>query len=92
MQFTDQESKPLEIKYKIDLKLALDWWVIYKMRHSTEPRGRTVIKSYGYLSFAKVWAKISIKTVKVNTYSQIVLDHAKQSVTDILITASNRVI
>ena len=60
------------------------------MRHSTEPRDRTVIKSYGYLSFAKVWAKISIKTVKVNTYSQIVLDHAKQSVTDILITASRQ--
>ena len=57
------------------------------MHYSIEPRDRTYVKSYGFLSFAKNIGKdISIK------YSQKLVDSAKKSATDTIATASKRAI
>ena len=57
------------------------------MHYSIEPRDRTYVKGYGFLSFAKNIGKdISIK------YSQKLVDSAKKSATDTIVTASKRAI
>ena len=57
------------------------------MHFSIEPRDRTYVKGYGFLSFAKNIGKdISIK------YSQKLVDSAKKSATDTIATASKRAI
>ena len=57
------------------------------MRYSIEPKDRTYVKGYGFLSFAKKMDKnFSIK------YGQKLLDSAKKSATDAVKTASKRVI
>ena len=63
-------------------------------RYSVQPRDRIFVKSYGFLSFAKVWVKIDKSESKKlsGKYSQKYLDHAKQSATDALKTSSERVI
>ena len=53
------------------------------MRYSTEPRDRTYVKGYGFLSFAKSMGK-SLS----NKYGQKFLDSAKKSTTDAIKTAS----
>ena len=64
------------------------------MRYSIEPRDRTYVKGYGFLSFAK---NIGIHATKIaknmsNMYSQKPLDSAKKSTTDVIKTASKRAI
>ena len=60
---------------------------IIKMRYSVEPRHQIYIKGYGFLSFAKnIGRRLS------NKYSQTHLDSAKNSATDAIKTASNRII
>ena len=55
------------------------------MRYLIEPRDRRYVKDYGFLSFTKSIAKnISSK------YSQKLVDSAKRSTTDAIITASKR--
>ena len=55
------------------------------MRYSIEPRDRRYVRGYGFLFFAKNIAKsISSK------YSQMLVDSAKRSATDAIITASKR--
>ena len=58
-----------------------------KMRYSIEPRDRTYVKEYGFLSFAKNMGKgLS------NKYGQKLLDSTKKSTTDAIKTASTRAI
>ena len=53
------------------------------MRYSVEPRDRTYVKGYGFLSFAKNMGRnLSTK------YSQKLLDSDKKSTTDAIKTAS----
>ena len=60
---------------------------IIKMRYSIEPRDRTYVKGYGFLSFAKNMGK-SLS----NKYGQKRLDSAKKSTTDAIKTASKKAI
>ena len=57
------------------------------MRYSIEPRDRTYVKGYGFLSFAK-----NIGKILSNKYGQKLLDIAKRSTTDGTKTASKRAI
>ena len=57
------------------------------MRYSIEPRKRTHVKGYGFLSFAKNMGK-SLS----NKYGQKLIDSAKKSTTDAIKTASKRAI
>ena len=60
---------------------------IIKMRYSIEPRDRTCVKGYGFLSFAKNMGKILS-----NKYGQKIPDSAKKSTADAIKTASKRAI
>ena len=63
--------------------------------YSVDPKDRILIKGYGFLSFPKNMGKHIGKNISKNlssTYSQKLLDHAKQSTTDPLKTASKRAI
>ena len=60
-------------------------------RYSVQPRDRIFVKSYGFLSFAKNIDR-NISKSSNSKYSQKLLDHAKQSVTDALKTSPKRVI
>ena len=57
------------------------------MRYSIEPRDRSYLKGYGFLSFAK-----NICRHLRDNYSQKLLDRAKKSTKDTLKTASKRAI
>ena len=57
------------------------------MRYSIEPRDRTYVKGYGFLSLAKNMGKCLS-----NKYGQQLLDSAKKSTTDAIKTASKRTI
>ena len=57
------------------------------MRYSIEPKDRTCVKGYGFLSFAK-----NVGTHLSNKYSQKLLDTAKKSTADAIKTASKRAI
>ena len=48
--FTDQDSKPLEIKDKIIIILFINQ---SEMRYSVQPRDQMIAKGYGFLSFAR---------------------------------------
>ena len=57
------------------------------MRYSIQLRDRVLLKSYGFLSFAKNMGKNirnNISKTLSSKYSQKLLDHAKQSETDAL--------
>ena len=61
------------------------------MRYSVQPRDPTFVKGWVFLSFAKNIGKNVGKNISKNLrtkYSQNLLDHAKQSATDALKTAS----
>ena len=63
--------------------------------YSVQPRDRSFVKGYGFLSFAKNMGKNIGKNISKNLsskYSQKLFDHAKQSTTDALKTTSERVI
>ena len=65
------------------------------MRYSVQPRERTFVKGYEFLSFAKHMGKDIGKNISKNLsviYSQKLLDHAKQTATDVLKTTSKRLI
>ena len=65
------------------------------MRYSVQPRERTFVKGYEFLSFAKNMGKNIGKNISKNLsgiYSQKLLDHTKQTATDVLKTTSKRVI
>ena len=57
------------------------------MRYSIEPKGRVYVKGYGFLSFAK-----NMRRNLSNKYSKKRLDTAKKSTTDVIKTASKKVI
>ena len=57
------------------------------MRHSIEPRDRTYLKGYGFLSFAK-----NMGTHLRNKNVQTLLDSTKKSTTDVIKTTSKRAI
>ena len=57
------------------------------MRYSIEPRDRTYVKGYGFLSFAK-----NIGKNLSNKYSPKIIDRAKKSTTDAIKTASQQAI
>ena len=60
-------------------------------RYSVQPRDRIFIKGYGFWSFAKNMGRNIGKNISKNLsnkYSQKLLDHAKQSATNTLKTAS----
>ena len=62
-------------------------------RYSVQPRDRIFVKGYGFLFFAKNMGRnIGKNTIKnlSSKYSQKPLDHAKQSTTDTIKTASKR--
>ena len=64
-------------------------------RYSVQPRDWIYVKGYWFLSFAKNVAKNIDKNISKNIssqYSKKRLDHAKQSATDALKTASKRAI
>ena len=48
--FTDQDSKPLEIKDKINIILFINQ---SEMRYSVQPGDQIIAKGYGFLSFAR---------------------------------------
>ena len=57
------------------------------MRYSIQLRDRVLLKSYGFLSFAKNMGKNirnNISKTLSSKYSQKLIDHAKQSETDAL--------
>ena len=63
--------------------------------YSVCPRDQIFLKSYGFLSFAKNMGKNIVKKITKNfsgKYNQTRLDHTKQSATDVLKTASKKVI
>ena len=55
------------------------------MRYSIEPRDRTYMKGYGFVSFAK-----NIGKNLSNKCSQKIIDATKKSATDTIKTASQR--
>ena len=57
------------------------------MRYSIEPRDRTYVKGYGFLSFGKNMGKNLS-----NKYGPKLLDSAKKSTTDTIKTASKSTI
>ena len=59
--FTDENSKALEMKDNINLNLFINSCVTYNMRYSTVPRNQMFVKGYGFLSLAKIWAKMLVK-------------------------------
>ena len=64
-------------------------------RYSVQPRDQIFVKGYGFLSFAKNMGKNIGKDISKNLigkYSQKLLDHTKQSATDLFKTASKRAI
>ena len=64
------------------------------MRYSIEPRERSYVKGYGFLSFARNIGTHAAKVAKnmSNKYSQKLVDSAKKSATDAIKTASKRAI
>ena len=58
-----------------------------KIRYLIEPRDRTYVKRYGFLSFAK-----NIGKNLSNNYGQKLLDSAEKSTTDATKTASKKAI
>ena len=58
-----------------------------KIRYVIEPRDRTYVKRYGFLSFAK-----NIGKNLSNNYGQKLLDSAEKSATDAIKTASKKTI
>ena len=64
------------------------------MRYSIEPRERSYVKGYGFLSFARNIGTHAAKVAKnmSNKYSQKLADKAKRSATDAIKTASKRAI
>ena len=57
------------------------------MRYSVQPRDQIIVKSYGFLSFAKNVGKNSHKNISkilCGKYGQKLLDYAKQYTTDAL--------
>ena len=55
------------------------------MRYSVQPRDRTFVKGYGFLSFAENMGRNIGKNISKNLsgkYSQKLFDHTKQSSTD----------
>ena len=65
------------------------------IRYSVQPRHRTFVKGYGFLTFAKNMCKNIGKNISKNfsgKYIQKLLDHAKQSATDAFKTTSERTI
>ena len=64
-------------------------------RYSIKPRDRIFLPGFGFLSFARIIGKnvgIIISKSVSGKYSQKLLDHAKQSATNALKTASKRAI
>ena len=64
-------------------------------RYSAQPRDSVFVKGNGFLSFGKYIGRNVSKNIGKNLsgkYSQKLLNHAKQSVTDVLKTASKRAI
>ena len=57
--------------------------------YSVQPRHWIFVKGYRFLSFAKILSKNIGKNMS-SKYSQKLLDHAKQSATDALKTASKK--
>ena len=60
-------------------------------RYSVQLRDRIFVKGYGFLSFTKNMGKNIGKNITKNLsskYNQKILDHAKQSATDAIKTAS----
>ena len=51
--FTDQNSKPLETKDKINITLALNYCVTYKNGTLFSSTKRLLVKGYGFVSFAE---------------------------------------
>ena len=62
-------------------------------RYSVQPRDRIFVKRYGFLFFATNMGKNDVKDISKDLngkYSQKLFDHAKQSATGALKTASKR--
>ena len=86
--FTDQNPNPLEMEDKINItSVLIKVQHITMSRYSVQPRNRIFVKGYGFLSFARDMDKNVGKTI-----SKLLVDPAKQSVTDTLKTASKRTI
>ena len=64
------------------------------MHYSIEPRERRYVKGYSFLSFARNIGTHAAKVVKnmSNKYSQKLVDTAKKSAKDAIMTASKRAI
>ena len=63
--------------------------------YSVQQRDKIFVKGYGFLSFAKNMSKYIGKNISKSLnskYNQELLDHAKQSATDVFKTSSKRVI
>ena len=62
------------------------------MHYSIEPRERRHVKGYGFLYFARNIGTHATKVAKniSNKYSQKLVDTAKKSATDAIMTASKR--
>ena len=57
------------------------------MRYLIEPKDRTYVKGYGFLTFAK-----NMSTQSSNKYGRKLLDSVKKSTTGAIKTASKRII
>ena len=64
-------------------------------RYLVQPRDRILVKSYQFLSLTKNMSKYIGKNISKDLsskYRQKLIDHTKQSATDVLNTASKRAI
>ena len=64
-------------------------------RYSLQPRGRISLKGYEFFLLLKIWVKILVKNISKNLsgkYGQKLLNHAKQSTTYSIKTASKKAI
>ena len=74
--FPDRNSEPLEIEYKGNWTLVINWWVAYKLRYSVGSIGSAFLcfhKNFGKNTCKNVTKLVSVK------YSQNLLDSTKKS-------------
>ena len=92
--FTDQNSKPLEIKDKINNTLVINKRATYRKMTCNwiEHRDPIFVKVDRFLSFTKNISKNINKNLSGKNSPKKLLDHAKQAATSVLKTGSKRVI
>ena len=88
--FTDQSSKLVEIEDKVNIILVINLIIVYKKWCTIKFNSKIFLKGYGFLCLLKIWAKTMVKNISKNLsskYNLKLIDHAKQSLTNLLKTS-----